>query len=377
MSEKILIVDDDPELLRLIAFPLHRAGYETLGATDGAQALEKVRNEKPDLMILDIMLPGLDGIEVCKRLRSQPETDTLPIIMLSALTSVDDKIKGLEAGADEYLTKPISPKEVVARVRALLERTSRLRQVQPREGGKVMGFIGATGGVGTTTTTLNVAVALAQEEESVIVVELQPYYGSFSVHLGQTPQETLHDLLALDPRQINERTLRMHLIHDPAGVHVLFGPYETTGYQEATAEQVGTVIEGLAPLADYVLLDLPSIPSPATETALRFCEHVTLLLKPEPASIAAGRAMLSTLRSWGIGSGVVEAVIANHAPLAVGVNASEIAEELGCEVVGIIPPSADALVAAQKQGRPLIVTQPNNPANARFVEVASRLRSLS
>ena len=377
MSEKILIVDDDPELLRLLAYPLHRAGYETLGATDGAKALDKVRSEKPDLMILDIMLPGLDGVEVCKRLRGRPETATLPIIMLSALTSVDDKIKGLEAGADEYLTKPISPKEVVARVRALLQRTARLRQVQPREGGKVLGFIGATGGVGTTTSTLNVAIALAQQEAPVIVVELQPYYGSFSVHLGHAPPETLHDLLKLDAKQITERRLRMHLNHDATGVEVLYGPYEATGYQEATAEQVGTVIEGLAPLADYVLLDLPSIPSPATETALRFCEHVFLLLKPEPASIAAGRAMLGTLRSWGIGLGVVEGVVVNHVPLAVGVNASAIADELGCEVVGIIPPSADALVAAQKQGRPLMVTQPQNPANERFRELASRLQALS
>lgn len=377
MSEKILIVDDDPELLRLIAFPLHRAGYETLGATDGAEALEKVRSERPDLMILDIMLPGLDGIEVCKRLRNQSETATLPIIMLSALTSVDDKIKGLEAGADEYLTKPISPKEVVARVRALLQRTARLRQVQPREGGKVLGFIGATGGVGTTTSTLNVAIALAQQEASVIAVELQPYYGSFSVHLGHAPQETLHDLLALDARQINSRTLKMHLIHDATGVEVLYGPYVGKDYQEATAEQVGTVIEGLAPLAEYVLLDLPSIPSPATETALRFCEHVFLLLKPEPASIAAAQAMLGTLQSWGIGLGVVEAVLVNHVPLAVGVNATAIADELGSDVVGVIPPSADALVAAQKQGRPLLVSQPNNPANERFRQLASRLQALS
>lgn len=377
MSEKILIVDDDPELLRLIAFPLHRAGYETVGATDGAQALEKVRAERPDLMILDIMLPGLNGIDVCKRLRGHPDTATLPIIMLSALTSVDDKIKGLEAGADEYLTKPISPKEVVARVRALLQRTARLRQVQPREGGRVLGFIGATGGVGTTTATLNVAIALAQQEASVIAVELQPYYGSFSVYLGHAPQETLHDLLALDPRQITSRSLKMHLIHDTTGVDVLFGPYEAADYQEATAEQVGTVIEELTPLADYVLLDLPSIPSRATETALRFCEHVFLLLKPEPASIAAARALLGTLRSWGIGLGVVEAVLVNHVPLAVGVNATAIADELGCEVVGIIPPSADALVAAQKQSRPLMVTQPQNPANAKFKELASRLQSLS
>ena len=376
MSNKILIVDDDPELLRLIAFPLHRAGYETLGATDGEEALAKARKEKPDLIILDIMLPELDGIEVCQRLRSNPETVTLPIIMLSALTSVDDKIKGLEAGADEYLTKPISPKEVVARVHAMLERTARLRQVQPREGGRVLGFIGATGGVGTTTATLNVAVALAEAHESVIAVELQPYHGSFSVHLGQTPKETIHDLLALDARQINERTLRMHLTHDAAGPEILYGPYEPAGYQEATAEQVGTVIEGLAPLADNVLLDLPSIPSPATEMALRFCEHVVLLLKPEPVSIAAARTMLKTLRAWGIGLGVVEALLVNHVPLAVGVNASDIAERLQCEVVGIIPPSADALVAAQKQGRPLMVTQRQNPANERFVDLATRLQSL-
>ena len=149
MSEKILIVDDDANLLRLIGQVLQRAGYQPIAATNGASALQKIRGEQPDLVILDVMLPGMSGIELCKQLRENEETAALPIIMLSALGQVDNTIEGLEAGADEYLSKPINPKELVARVRALLQRTARLRRAQSQDGagGKVWGFIGAKGGV--------------------------------------------------------------------------------------------------------------------------------------------------------------------------------------------------------------------------------------
>lgn len=117
----ILVVDDEPSIVTLLKFNLEQAGYNVLTAEDGRTGLEAAMNEKPDLMVLDLMLPGMDGMEVCKTLRQ--EKMNLPILMLTAKDDEFDKILGLELGADDYLTKPFSPREVVARVKAILRRS--------------------------------------------------------------------------------------------------------------------------------------------------------------------------------------------------------------------------------------------------------------
>lgn len=123
-TKKILIVDDEPDLVELVSYNLKKEGFKVSSAPDGEEALEKIRKGAFDLIILDLMLPGIQGSELCRTLRSNPKTETLPIIMLTAKGDVADKIRGLETGADDYMTKPFSPKELVARVKAILRRTS-------------------------------------------------------------------------------------------------------------------------------------------------------------------------------------------------------------------------------------------------------------
>jgi two-component system alkaline phosphatase synthesis response regulator PhoP len=127
MNAKILIADDDPLMLRLVGYLLSKEGYEIVTAMDGEEALERVDTEKPDLVILDVMMPGIDGLEVCRRLRSQPETAALPIVMLSARSKVSDRIAGLQAGANEYLGKPSDARQLVACVGDLLGRARQVR----------------------------------------------------------------------------------------------------------------------------------------------------------------------------------------------------------------------------------------------------------
>jgi len=124
MPDKILVVDDEKDLVELIAYNLLKEGFSVIRAFDGETAFKLVRGENPDLMILDLMLPGIQGIEICKRIRRDPEHDTLPIIMLTAKGTEVDKVLGLEVGADDYVTKPFSVKELLARVRSLLRRSS-------------------------------------------------------------------------------------------------------------------------------------------------------------------------------------------------------------------------------------------------------------
>src|SRR5512141_449425 len=124
MSEKILIIDDDLDTLRLVGLMLQRQGYQISAATNGQQGLDKAFEEDPDLILLDVMMPDMDGYEVTRRLRRNPSTMVTPILMFTAKTQLDDKVVGFEVGANDYLTKPTHPSELQARVKALLLRAN-------------------------------------------------------------------------------------------------------------------------------------------------------------------------------------------------------------------------------------------------------------
>jgi DNA-binding response OmpR family regulator len=124
MKPRILVVDDEPDVLDLVTYNLGQAGFATETAADGAEALRKARSSTPDLILLDLMLPEMDGLEVCKLLRRDTKTSTIPIIMLTARASEIDRIVGLELGADDYVPKPFSPRELVLRVKKRLEQNT-------------------------------------------------------------------------------------------------------------------------------------------------------------------------------------------------------------------------------------------------------------
>src|SRR3984893_16556817 len=125
MSTRVLVVEDDPDIAELVGRYLEKAGYTASRVSSGRDALDAVRAKAPDLIVLDVMLPHVDGLEVCRLLRANEHTANIPIIMLTARAEESERIVGLEMGADDYLAKPFSPNELVARVRALLRRAQR------------------------------------------------------------------------------------------------------------------------------------------------------------------------------------------------------------------------------------------------------------
>jgi len=129
----ILVIDDEKDLIELLSYNLGKEGYDVIAANDGEAGLDVVKKHRPDLVVLDVMMPGLDGLQVCQRLRADPRTGRVPIIMLTAKATETDRIVGLELGADDYVTKPFSPREVIARVKAVLRRSS-----QPTEDRQVI-----------------------------------------------------------------------------------------------------------------------------------------------------------------------------------------------------------------------------------------------
>ncbi len=137
MAQEVLVVEDEPDIRALIVHHLARDGFRCRTASTGAQALTEVRNRRPDLVVLDLLLPEVDGLEVCRRLRADATTAALPIIMLTARADEVDRVVGLEVGADDYVVKPFSPRELVARVRAVLRRAQGADSRRPLRAGSV------------------------------------------------------------------------------------------------------------------------------------------------------------------------------------------------------------------------------------------------
>jgi len=371
MKAKILIVDDEPNLLRMLEYSLQVEGYTIILASNGQEALYKVKREQPDLAILDVMLPDMSGLEICQRLRSSVQTLTLPVIMLSARGQVADKVAGLQAGADEYVTKPVDPNELVARVAALLARTRRLRQTQPAPSGKVIGFIGAKGGTGTTTVALNVAAALANQGKNVVAVELRSSFGAFAAQLGGAPLDNLSELLELEPTALTEEVVSARLAHHPSGLRLLFGPQKVEQFKSILYTQAQAIIKGLSSQAEYTIIDLAHYPAEANWAALQLCSSIALVMEPNLSSLMGAKIMLDLLKAWGVSRGLVGVVVVNQRSSKV--NLDELRRQLGCGIIGVIPPAAEVSLAAQAQGIPLVLYQPQNLAAIQLNEVAARL----
>ncbi len=135
---RVLVVDDEADISTILTLTLRRAGFQVTAASDGVDGLSKLAEHTPDLVVLDVMMPRLDGLEMLRRIRSEPATSTIPVIMLTARAQVADRLVGFEHGADDYVAKPFEPNEVVARVRALLRRTEQARLTRP-----LLGLLGA------------------------------------------------------------------------------------------------------------------------------------------------------------------------------------------------------------------------------------------
>jgi len=175
VGRTILVIDDEPELVKLLDYNLTKAGYLVLSAKDGENGLAAARKHAPDAIILDVMMPGLDGWEVCKRLRTDPSTSALPILMLTAKAEEGDRVLGLELGADDYVTKPFGVRELLARVKALLRR-SEIATASPEviKSGKIVidssrrTVTVAGKPVALTATEFNLLKSLAEKEGRVI-----------------------------------------------------------------------------------------------------------------------------------------------------------------------------------------------------------------
>ena len=367
MSEKILIIDDDLDTLRLVGLMLQRQGYQISAATNGQQGLDKAFEEDPDLILLDVMMPDMDGYEVTRRLRLNPSTMETPILMFTAKTQLDDKVIGFEVGANDYLTKPTHPSELQARVKALLARAGEKKDgaASARDGnrGFVIGVLGARGGLGATTLAINLAAGLHTRTKSgVIVAEMLPGRGALALELGVTNSKGLSDLLGASKlSDITRDGVKELLVHHDSGLKLLLASDRPRDMhligQNANYK---AIVSRLADLARFVVLDLGAGLQPFTQILIPHCDEMLIVLEGNPNTIILTKAMIEDLVSFGVNINNINSVLNNRIRSDTQLPSSQVQAKLGHEIITTLTPAPELFVQATRMQSPAVICQPDS-----------------
>jgi CheY-like chemotaxis protein/MinD-like ATPase involved in chromosome partitioning or flagellar assembly len=371
MAEKILIVDDDIDSLKLIGLMLQRQGYEVTAANAGNQALSKALSDHPDLIILDVMMPDMNGYEVCRRLRANADTKSIPIIMFTAKTLIDDKVAGFEAGADDYLTKPTHPSELASRVKAILARSATQRRPEPSKG-MVIGVVGAKGGVGTTTIALNLAgAAILVAKENAIVADFRPGVGSLGMMLGAGRSTGMANVISKPVAEIRPQLIESELVVHQSGLRALVSsPRPKEAFMGYSPDAAIAVVTGLRALGRPVVLDLGAGLNPINARLMRELDRLVVVVDPTGITLMMARELLRELDSAGVGAGKVNLVVVNRVNSNLQTPWQEVEQMLGLEIRAIISAAPELAFQANDAGTPMILLQPNAIVSSQVVKLA-------
>ena len=353
---KILIVDDDPKAVKLMGYILYKEGYEVVPALSGKEALKLLKEEKPDLVILDIMMPEMDGYEVCRRIRADPETAKVPVIMLTAKAMLEDKIAGFEAGADDYITKPVLPAELLARVRVLLSRAAAAEALR----GKTIAFVGAKGGVGVTSVAINVGVTLVKEGKPAVLLDMQPYGWATANLLGLTLSRVDQTFLRLRPQELDKEKVESFINEHSSGLLVFPSILPDFSSQNISEDLVKKLIEVLSSMADYVLIDVGSRFTPPAQVALKGANKVVLVTEADSLALKMGASLIRELENFGVRGVKLIVVVVNRTRSETALTKFQAEEILGHSIQVLIPPAPELFQQAEKSNTPAVLLQPNS-----------------
>ncbi len=380
MPEKILIIDDDVDTLRLVGLMLQRQGYQIIAANNGEQGLAHADAETPDLILLDVMMPQMDGYEVARRLRANPDTANIPILMFTAKTQLDDKVTGFEAGADDYLTKPTHPTELQAHVKALLSRSTKGRGTNPpstptEPAAYFIGVLAPRGGLGVSTIAVNLAVSLLKKTNGdVILAEFRPGQGTIGIDLNLSSSGGLVDLLCSNPTDITRARIREELATHQSGLKFLpasFQPRDTS--LMANTAQFESLIGRLAFMSAFIVLDLGSGLPASVQKFVKNLHEVLVVTEPMPATLIHTRAMIEDLVDLGVDLRKISVVANYRIRSDLHLSVAQIQEQLGHQVAISITPAPEVIQHATRNKTAAVLVQTDNLTTKQFDALADQI----
>ncbi|MFI5262044.1 MAG: response regulator [Candidatus Limnocylindrales bacterium] len=377
MAARILVVDDDPNVQRLLTYTLKQEGYDVSVASDGAEALKRWGAEHPDLLLLDVMLPKLDGYQVASKIRADEGTGAhVPIIMLTAEADVEQKVRGLRAGADDYQIKPFHPAELLARIKSLLARFApRDMMVGRPPMGRVLAFYGAKGGVGTTTICINAAIALHREvgRSRVCLVDGNLQFGDHRVFLDLgLDRKSIVDVVTAT--SIDQDLLRSVMVKHDSGVDLLLAPPSPETAELVSPEQhhMAQIIEQLRQMYDYVVVDIDKRLDENNLDVIGSSDIVFVVMTADLSCLKNVRLVLETMGQLNVDKAQVQLVL-NRSNAFTGINVKNAEGALKRKIDYQVVNEYRGAISALNSGAPFMFTKADSLLGRSVLEFARAL----
>jgi pilus assembly protein CpaE len=359
----ILVIDDDLDLLNMLRLMLERGDHRVTTTADGADGINKARELQPDMAIIDVMMPGLHGFQVCRMLREDPLTANMTILILTARAQPVDREAALAAKADDYMSKPVSPNELLAKVNEMLSRQRETGQPQQF----MLTLMSLRGGVGVTSIAVNLAYSVQQSGAQACLVDLAPTSGHVTLQLRLNPKVTWADWLR-NPADLNAQSIDKYLLTHESGLSVLAAPFVPPTDAQLPAEPFLKMLELLRDRFQRVIVDAPPVVNGAARAALQLADEIWLVLAPEVGSLQSTVALLRGLKALNVGDEKV-ALVANQTMPRTGLTQPAIEKALNRQVAAWLPYD-EAQPTAFGQGTPLMASQPDSPLAAAIRAIA-------
>lgn len=373
MPEKILIIDDDLDTLRLVGLMLQKQGYQIMAANNGKQGLEKIEDEIPDLVLLDVMMPEMDGYEVARRLRARPETANVPILMFTAKSQLDDKVEGFEAGVDDYLTKPTHPTELHAHVKALLSRAVKGTKSAVRltpQGAFSIGVLGARGGLGVSSVALNLGSTLKSlSGEETIVAEMISGAGTMGRDLSFTDIDAFANLLN---GEVTEDLLKETLKKHESGLRFLLASEQPKDalLNNKFHQEIEAVFTQLRKLSSFLVADFGTGLPTLSQKLLPQCHLVVVLAEALSNSIAQTKLLIEDLVELGIEKEKILVILNKRTRSDLLLSPNQVQKEVGHPISVAFTPAPELFSQAIRMDTTAVLHQPESMTAQQFKKLA-------
>lgn len=374
---QILIVEDSEITLYKLKAILLRLGFEVSAHDRPQNALDWLNSthKTPDLIISDVMMPGMDGYTFVKMIRSNPQTAKVPVIMLTSQTDLKDKVAGLEAGADDFISKTVSPDELELRVKALLTRNQEKSSIS-QSSSKVFSVFSLRGGVGTTSIAVNLAVAISELLEiKTCLWDMALSGGQCALMLNLKPKNTLASLADWPEGSIEEGLLGSMILDHASGISLLPSPQFFEEGDLVTRTTVDLVWAPLQMLAPYIVVDAGNHFTDPVISILERSDAIIVPIAPELASVNAAYQALRLFEEMGIERRKVLPVVNETFPKS-SLTPTKIAEGLKKDIFAEIPLDSVNMVRAINQGTPYMTLAPRTSTSQAFTRMAQRLTAV-